>query len=59
MKNTPRRTGMAIVIVLAAMAILTVILSVITLQIVEQRRVVRQRHRQLQADWLTRAGLKR
>jgi type II secretory pathway component PulK len=58
MKHTsPHRRGMAIITVMVAMAVLTVILAVITLQVVEQRRVVSQRHRQLQADWLARAGL--
>jgi hypothetical protein len=58
MKSTsPKRPAMAIIVVLVAMAVLTVILTVVTMQIVAQRRVVSQRHRQLQADWLARAGI--
>src|SRR4051812_31267780 len=58
MKPTSRaRTGVAIIAVLVALAILSVILAVVTLQIVTQRNVVRHRQRQLQADWLARAGI--
>ena len=51
------RQGVALITALIAMAVLTVILSVVTLQVVRQHNYVRQRQRQLQADWLTRAGV--
>ena len=54
--HLPRR-GVALVMALVAMAALTMILSVVTAQVVSQRQVIRQRHRQLQADWLARAGV--
>ena len=56
MKRSTRK-GVAIVLAIMMMAVLTVILAVVTLQIVSQRHVVRQRQRQLQADWLARAGI--
>ena len=52
-----RRNAIAIIAVIVAMAVLTVILAVVTQQIVRQRNVVRHRQRQLQADWLARAGI--
>jgi hypothetical protein len=52
-----RRAGVALVMALVAMAALAVILSVVTRQIVAQRQVLDQRHRQLQAEWLARAGV--
>lgn len=56
-RSTTNRTGVALIVAIVAMAILSVILTVVTLQIVSQRQVVRQRHRQLQAEWLARAGV--
>jgi len=53
---TPRN-GMALIAALVAMAILSVILTVVTVQVVKQRQMITQRHRQLQADWLIRAGI--
>ena len=51
------RKGMALIAALVAMAILSVILTVVTMQVVAQRQMIIQRHRQLQADWLVRAGI--
>jgi hypothetical protein len=51
------RQGVALVMALVVMAILAVILTVVTRQIVSQRHTVHQRHRQLQAEWLARAGV--
>jgi hypothetical protein len=42
---------------LVAMAALAIILSVVTRQIVAQRQMLDQRHRQFQAEWLARAGV--
>jgi len=42
---------------LVLMAVLTVILSVVTMQIVSQRQLMAQRQRQYQAQWLARAGV--
>jgi hypothetical protein len=44
------------IVVLVAMAVLSVVLTVVTVQVVKQRQMITQRHRQLQADWLIRAG---
>ena len=52
-----RRSAVAVIAVIVAMSVLTIILTVVTLQIVTQRQVVRHRQRQLQADWLARAGI--
>lgn len=56
MKSAPRK-GIALIAALVAMAILSVILTVVTVQVVKQREMIAQRHRQLQADWLLRAGI--
>jgi type II secretory pathway component PulK len=48
---------MAIMIALAVLASLSVILSMTAVQIVAQRRTLNQRHHQLQAEWLARAGV--
>lgn len=55
--STVRRRGLAIVMALAVMAVLTVILSVVTLQVVNQRKLMVQRQHRLQAEWLARAGI--
>ncbi len=52
----PRR-GMALVAALVAVAALSVILSVVTVQLLAQRQALDQRHNQLQAEWLARAGV--
>ena len=52
-----KRKGVALIMALVAMAVITIVLTVITTQIVTQRHMVRQRQRQLQADWLARAGV--
>lgn len=51
------RKGIALLMTIVAMAVITIILSVITAQILAQRQMVRQRHRQLQTEWLARAGV--
>jgi type II secretory pathway component PulK len=51
-----RRKGLALIMALVAMAVVTVFLTAFAAQIVAQRNLVRQRHRQLQAEWLARAG---
>jgi Tfp pilus assembly protein PilX len=55
--KTNRRQGVALVLAMVVMAVLTVVLSVMAVQVVSQRQMVRQRHKQLQADWLARAGV--
>jgi Tfp pilus assembly protein PilV len=56
-KHTFMRRGMAMIAVLVAIAAITVVLSVVTVQVFAQRHTVRQRQRQLQADWAARAGV--
>ena len=51
------RGGSALLMVVVVMGVLTVILSVVTMQVVAQHNLVRQRQRQLQADWLVRSGI--
>ena len=55
-RSSVRRNGAALIMALVAMAIITIVLSVITAQVVAQRQSVRHRQRQLQAEWLARAG---
>ncbi len=52
-----KRKGVALITALVVMAVLAIVLSVVTVQIVAQRNLLRQRERQLQADWLARAGV--
>jgi type II secretory pathway component PulK len=52
-----RRKGLALLMALVAMATVTVLITVIGAQIVAQRSMARQRQRQLQAEWATRAGV--
>jgi type II secretory pathway component PulK len=54
-----RRKGVALITALVVMAVLAIVLTVVTAQIVAQRNLLRQRERQLQADWLARAGVER
>ena len=56
-RTSTRRQGVALVMALVVMAILAVILTVVTRQIVSQRHTLHHRHRQLQAEWLARAGV--
>ena len=51
------RRGGALIIALVAMAIIVLVLSMLTAHVVTQRNLVRHRHRQVQAEWLARAGL--
>jgi type II secretory pathway component PulK len=51
------RKGVALITALVVMAVLAVVLTVVTVQIVAQRNLLRNRERQLQADWLARAGV--
>jgi type II secretory pathway pseudopilin PulG len=55
--RTAPRNGMALIAALVAMAVLSVIVTIVTVQVVKQRQMIAQRHRQLQADWLIRAGI--
>lgn len=52
----PRR-GVALVLVVVALATLTVVLSGVTFQIITNRRLAERRHYQLQAAELARAGI--
>jgi type II secretory pathway component PulK len=56
-KNIRSRQGFALVVALVVMAVLSVLLSVVTVQVVSQRKLLVQRQRQLQAEWLARAGV--
>lgn len=53
----PKRQGMILITTLVIMAVLAVVLAVVTTQVVAQRTLLRTRERQLQADWLARAGI--
>ena len=53
------RIGMALLTALVVMAVFSVIIAVVATQILAQRRLAQTRHRQLQADWLIRAGIER
>lgn len=57
MRRKFSRKGLALILALVALAVVTVLITVITSQIVAQRNMVRQRQRQLQAEYLTRAGV--
>ena len=52
-----RRKGLALIMALVALATVTVLVTIIGAQIVAQRSMARQRQRQLQAEWATRAGI--
>ncbi len=52
-----RRRGFAAITVLVVLAVLTIVSSVVTLQMVSQRRFLQQREQRLQADNLARAGI--
>jgi hypothetical protein len=55
--QSKRRPGVAIIMALVLMAVLAVVFTAVTWQVVSQRRLLRERERQLQAVWLARAGL--
>jgi Tfp pilus assembly protein PilX len=55
---SPRR-GVALVIVLAILAMISLFMATITAQILSNRRTVEHRGQQLQAAWLARAGIER
>jgi type II secretory pathway component PulK len=57
MKPSNHRKGIALLMALVAMAIVTLAMTMLVTQIVAQRRLVQQRQRQLQAEWLARAGV--
>jgi hypothetical protein len=50
---------MALVIVLAILAVISVFMMTITAQLLSNRRTVEHRGQQLQAAWLARAGIER
>src|SRR5262245_19720915 len=52
-----KRRGIALVMALVVMAVLTVILAFVAKEIVTQRLALEQRQRRLQAQWLARAGV--
>jgi hypothetical protein len=55
--RSTRRPGVAIIMALVLMAVLAVVLTAVTWQVVSQRRLLRTRERELQAVWVARAGL--
>jgi type II secretory pathway component PulK len=50
---------MVLLVALVALATVSVILSVVTVQLLAQRQRLERRHHQLQAEWLARAGVER
>jgi type II secretory pathway component PulK len=57
MRRKLPRKGLALIMALVALAVVTILMTIITSQVVAHRNIARQRQRQLQADWLTRAGV--
>ena len=57
-ERSPRQ-AMALVIVLAILAVISVFMMTITAQLLSNRRTVEHRGQQLQAAWLARAGIER
>ncbi len=57
MKPLNQRKGVALIMALVAMALVTIVMTTLVAQIVAQRRLVQQRQRGLQAEWLARAGV--
>ena len=55
--GSKRRKGASLLMALVVMAVLSVLLTVVTVQVMSRRQQVRQRQRQLQAEWLARAGV--
>jgi hypothetical protein len=51
------RRGVAMVWVLAILALLSALVGATTVRSIAGRRLLEQRHAQLQADWLARSGL--
>jgi Tfp pilus assembly protein PilX len=54
----PRR-GMALVILLAVLSVISLFMATVTVQILANRRAIDHRSEQHQADWLARAGIER
>jgi len=57
MKQRIPRPGSALLGVLIALSAITIVLTVVSAQVFAQRKMLQTRHQQLQADWLTRAGI--
>lgn len=57
MRAFSRRRGIAIIWLLVVLTILTLLMAAITCQHVAGRRWAERRQRDLQADWLARAGI--
>ena len=55
----PPRRGMAIVILLAVLSVISLFMATVTVQILANRRAIDRRSEQHQADWLARAGIER
>ena len=53
------RSGVALVITLAILSMISLFMATITAQILSNRRTVEHRGQQLQAAWLARAGIER
>jgi hypothetical protein len=51
------RRGVALVMALVLIAVLSLILGVVTLQVVSERKLIHDRQRHLQAAWLARSGV--
>lgn len=56
-KEKALRPGVALLMTLVILSVVSLVLGVITLQILAQRRQLEQRQHQLQASWLARSGL--
>lgn len=52
-----QRKGIAVMIVLVALAVLAVLMATLTAQVMMNRRAVNQRQQQVQAAWYARAGI--
>jgi uncharacterized membrane protein len=56
-QTSKARRGLALLVVFAVMAVLSVVLATVTFNAVAQRNMAQQRQHRLQADWLARAGI--
>lgn len=56
-ETTRRRRGVAVIWMLMVLGLLTALIANIARQHFNNRRALQQRQKQLQADWLARAGL--
>lgn len=57
MTNHHSRRGVALLLILVVLAVISFLLASITVQTLVNRRTIEQRQHQVQANWLARSGL--